>query len=82
MLLLVAIAVLLQTHDPRSIPKKPLVTGAGETVTCKLVWQVQSRIPDRVCRTVADWERYEKDAQDSWRSSRNSRTRGCDGWGC
>ena len=77
MMLLAALAVLLQTHDPGSIPTRPLVTAAGEKVTCKLVWQAHSRVPDRVCRTDADWARYEKDAQDSWRSSRNSRGIAC-----
>jgi len=79
MLLLAALAVLLQTHDPRSIPTKPLATAAGEKVTCKLVWQVQSRVPDRVCRTVAEWERYEKEARESLESSRHQRTTGCQG---
>jgi hypothetical protein len=41
-----------------------------------------SRIPIRICRIEAAWDRLAKDNQDDWRSSRNSRTVGCNSLNC
>lgn len=45
-------------------------------VMCRMVHEAASRIPIRVCKTVADWELMERETQDSLRSSRNQRTTG------
>jgi hypothetical protein len=78
-----AIALLLaQVATPADIPKKALYTADGEKVECRLTWEIISRIPTRVCRTVNEWERLAKENQDDWRSSRNSRTIGCNQINC
>lgn len=77
----IAIA-LAQVATPADIPKRPLYTADGEKVLCKQIWEAGSRIPIRICRTAADWERMAKENQDDWKSSRNSRTVGCNWINC
>ena len=74
--------VLAQVATPADIPKKALYTASGEKVVCRQIWEVISRIPTRVCRTEAEWNRLEKETQDDWRNSRNSRTVGSNTINC
>jgi hypothetical protein len=78
-----AIGLLLaQVATPADIPKRPLYTADGEKVECKLTWEVGSRIPIRICRTVGEWDRLAEENQDDLRNSRNSRTVGCNSINC
>jgi len=74
--------VLAQVATPADIPKKPLYTEDGQKVVCRQVWEAGSRVPIRICRTEAEWERMAKETQDDWRGSRNSRKVGCNSLNC
>jgi hypothetical protein len=56
-------------------------TGAVEEdkIQCRPVYQIYSRIPDRICRRKSDWARIEKENQEDFLNSRNSRASGRSG---
>lgn len=71
-----ALLVFAQIATPADIPKKPLYTATGEKVVCMLTIQAGSRIPIRICRTQAEWERISKENQQDLASARNTQGRG------
>jgi hypothetical protein len=71
-----ALLIFAQIATPADIPKKPLYTATGEKVICRLTVQPGSRIPIRICRTEADWERISRENQEDLMSSRNTASRG------
>jgi len=82
MLLLTALALASQL-SPNSTPARPPETADGEKVVCRLIQEVHSRIPSRICRTEAEWARIAEETQRDLANSRNSRTAGCRGMlGC
>ena len=57
----------------------PVSTPAAKDpnkVMCRMIQEVHSRIPERVCLKTSEWERREKETQDDLRSSRHQRTTG------
>jgi hypothetical protein len=82
MLLLAALTLASQV-SPNSTPARPLQTADGEKVECRLIQEVHSRIPTRICRTEAEWARIAKETESDLANSRNDRTVGCRGMlGC
>ena len=81
MLLLTALA--LAQVSPNSTPARPPEAADGEKIVCRLIQEVHSRIPSRICRTEAEWARMAKETENDLANSRNNRTAGCRGMlGC
>jgi hypothetical protein len=55
----------------------PQAQAADDKIVCKLqaTW-AGTKIPERICRTHAEWEQIYKEAQEDMNSSRN-KTLGC-----
>jgi hypothetical protein len=77
--LVVALALVA---TPATSPPKPGQNDGDQKIVCRLTTEAGSRIPIRICRTAAEWERMAKENQDDWTSSRNSRTVGCNQLNC
>ncbi len=76
LLLLLALVSAPAANTPKSPPDE------GDKVVCRLITEAGSRIPFRVCRTKADWDRMAKENQDDWANSRNSRVNACNSVNC
>ena len=75
--LLLALVSAPATNSPKNTPNDD-----GDKVVCRLITEAGSRIPFRVCRTKADWDRMAKENQDDWANSRNSRGIACNSINC
>jgi hypothetical protein len=74
------IATLLIIAAQAAVPSSSVVNATDkDKIRCELVYQVYSRIPDRICRRTSDWARIEKENEADLRSSRNSRSSGLSG---
>jgi hypothetical protein len=78
MLLLTALALVAQA-SPNSVPARAPETADGEKVVCRLIQEVHSRIPSRICRTQSEWDNIAKETERDLADSRNKRTTGCRG---
>lgn len=74
------IGILLIIAAQAAAPSSTVVSATDENkVRCELVYQVYTRIPDRICRRKSDWARIEKENEADLRNSRNSRASGRSG---
>jgi hypothetical protein len=76
------VVLLALVSAPASNGAKNPPPDDGDKVVCRLITEAGSRIPFRVCRTKADWERMAKENQDDWANSRNSRGIACNSVNC
>ena len=51
----------------------------AEKMKCQLIYQANSRIPDRLCLTQAEWDKMADANKDDLASSRNARSSGSAG---
>jgi hypothetical protein len=65
-LMLVQAATSAPTTPPAALGQKPTAK-----VECRMITELGSRIPTRICRLDKEWELLAKDAQDDLRNSRN-----------
>ena len=75
-----ALIILAQAPAVTDNPGQP--APDDQKIVCKQITEAGSRIPFRVCRTAAEWERMAKENQDDWTNSRNSREIGCNDVNC
>ncbi len=74
LLLALSATSVLASEDKPTVPENP------ETVQCRAVREVGSRIPKRVCKTNAEWAREAAAARQAMENrNRNSQ---CAGSGC
>lgn len=74
--------MLALASTPAANNSKNAPADDGDKVVCRLITEAGSRIPFRVCRTKADWDRMAKENQDDWTNSRNSRVNACNSVNC
>jgi hypothetical protein len=74
---------LAQTTPPASPQQQaeqaaqPAQDAEAERVRCRNVFTVNSRIPERICRTNAEWERIQRETREAL--DRNQRGAGASG---
>ncbi|MCL6730700.1 hypothetical protein [Sphingomonas hankyongi] len=57
-------------------PPSVMAKSDDDKVRCQVEYQVHSRIPTQICRTKAQWQRIERDAEADMRDSKNYRASG------
>jgi len=69
------IAALILAQAATAVPAMPPAAAPGQKPTakveCRMITELGSRIPTRICRLDKEWELLAKDAQDDLRNSRN-----------
>lgn len=75
--LLAASAPALAQNDTAGAAREGGQTSDAERVRCRNVFTVNSRIPERICRTNAEWERIERESREAM--DRNRRGAGASG---
>jgi hypothetical protein len=69
------IAALILAQAATAVPATPSAAAPGQKPTakveCRMITELGSRIPTRICRLDKEWELLAKDAQDDLRNSRN-----------
>ena len=74
------ITIFLMIAAQAAVASSSAVSNADEDkIRCQLVYQVYTRIPDRICRRKSDWARIEKENAEDLLNSRNSRAGGRSG---
>jgi hypothetical protein len=74
--MLMASLLLIAAEAPSTPPPDAAAKKAPtpEKVVCRSETEVGSRIPQRVCRTQAEWDEIYKQTQEDLANSRNDRT--------
>ena len=77
--LITAASAQAQSSDTGRREAQPPVAedAAGSEVKCRSIFQVNSRIPERICRTKAEWDQIARDSREAL--ERNQRGRGASG---
>ncbi|HET9812624.1 MAG TPA: hypothetical protein VFP57_03070 [Sphingomicrobium sp.] len=71
-----ALFLLAQSASAATVNAGPVRQSADDKIVCKLSTEAGTKIPQRICRTAAEWEKISKDAQEDMHSSRN-KTKSC-----
>jgi hypothetical protein len=75
---MITVMLLLVAQTAAAAPAAT-VKSTAEKMKCQLVYQANSRIPDRLCLTQLEWDKMADANQDDVGSSRNARSSGRSG---
>ena len=73
-MLLVSMLLAVAAPAGASAPAVQKATASPDKVVCRSETEVGSRIPQRVCRTQAEWDEIYRQTQEDLANSRNDRT--------